>query len=236
MLDESLDLQDGSGTDTEQSDDNLGASASSSKSKGTPTHITVNNQKEVLHPEIEEIRGQSHAFSLPFITALCNDKTLLPLHSRSGSIAGSYDMSSIRSTDSRISRISHETDSRRLSVNYPSSNNGTLVNSTSNRPFSWHSESFDLDAQLANLNGATNIPLSENYRSVPQSLSNFTTTAVWTNAISYAMPRQVGMERYSPELIASQLMIPPKLSSGGHNTNESNISHKSLMKENIGIA
>lgn len=220
----------------------VGASAISAgpgAKKVRPTHITVMNQKEVLHPEIEEIRGQSHAFSLPFITALCNDKSLLPLHSNSGSIAGSYDMSSIRSTDSRISRISHETDVRRLSVNYPSSANGTLVNTYSNsRPFSWHSESFDLDSQLASLN-VNSSPLAENHRSVPQSLYDFTSpeaSASWTNAISYGLPSRGGMDRYSPELIASQLMIPPKISSGGHSSTEANIRHKTLMKENIGIA
>ncbi|XP_053395461.1 protein expanded-like [Mercenaria mercenaria] len=205
--------------------------------KGKPTHIKVMNKKEVLHPEIEEIRGKSHAFSLPFITALCNDKTLQPIHSRSGSIAGSYDMSSIRSTDSRISRISHDTDVRRLSISgYPGSTSGTLVNNSfnSHRPFSWHSESFDLDAQLANLTAGNN-SLSENHRSVPQNLTDFNSEASWTTAISYATPGGQSSER-SPEVIASQLMIPSKLSSGGHNSTEANIRHKSLMNENIGIA
>ncbi|KAH3847905.1 protein expanded-like [Dreissena polymorpha] len=197
------------------------------------THISVNNKKEVLHPEIEEIRGKSHAFSLPFISALIADKTLQSVHSRSGSIAGSYDMSSIRSTDSRISRISHDTDGRRLSISgYPT---GLLQNGhssfNSHRPFSWHSENFDLDAQLANLTGGSQ-PLSENHRSVPQSLYSSDTS--WANTFAYAIPSS--QERYSPELIASQLMIPPKLTSGGHNAQDANIRHKSLLKENVGIA
>lgn len=198
------------------------------------THISVNNKKEVLHPEIEEIRGKSHAFSLPFISALIADKTLQSVHSRSGSITGSYDMSSIRSTDSRISRISHDTDVRRLSISgYPA---GLLQNGhssfNSHRPFSWHSENFDLDAQLANLTTGGSQPLSENHRSVPQSLYSSDTS--WANAFAYAIP--TGQDRYSPELIASQLMIPPKLTSGGHNAQDANIRHKSLMKENVGIA
>lgn len=212
--------------------------ASGEKKKGKPTQIKVMNKKEILHPEIEEIRGKSHAFSLPFITALCNDKTLQPIHSRPGSIAGSYDMSSIRSTDSRISRISHDTDVRRLSISgYPGSANGTLVNNSfnSHRPFSWHSESFDLDAQLAHLTGA-GIPFSENHRSVPQNLTDFNMDgSSWAAAISYATPGGQNADR-SPELIASQLMIPPKLTSGGHNSTEANIRHKSLMNENVGIA
>lgn len=215
------------------------AGTAGDKKKGKQTHINVMNKKEVLHPEIEEIRGKSHAFSLPFITALCNDKTLQPIHSRSGSIAGSYDMSSLRSTDSRISRISHDTDVRRLSISgYPGSASDTLVNNSfnSHRPFSWHSESFDLDSQLANLTGA-NYPLSENHRSVPQNLTNFSTeTSSWTTAISYTASGGQNLDRYSPELIASQLMIPPKLSSGGHSSTEANIRHKSIMNENVGVA
>ncbi|KAK3600905.1 hypothetical protein CHS0354_013282 [Potamilus streckersoni] len=219
-----------------------GASGVVKKSK--PTHITVQNQKEVLHPEIEEIRDQSHAFSLPFITALCNDMSLIPTHSNSGSIAGSYDMSTIHSTDSRTSRILHETDPRRLSANYPS---GTMISIQSNRPFSWHSEGFDLDAQLATqgMNGGLFYPYPtssiENHRSVPQNLSDFTTTnptSSWAHTLAYNMPYQRNADQYSPELIASHLMIPPRLSSGGHNGNtEENIRHKSLnFKENVGIA
>ena len=194
------------------------------------------NQKEVLHPEIEEIRGQPNAFSLPFITALCNDKSLLPSASNnSGSVLGSYDMSSLRSTDSRISRISYDTDSRRLSVSYPSGS-GTMVSSPS-RPFSWHSESFDLDAQLASLN-VNSAPLTENHRSVPQSLSDFTSPGAssWTHAVAYGTALRQNVDRYSPELIATQHMIPPKLSSGGHNSSEGSMGHKSLLKENVGIA
>ncbi|KAL4237397.1 FERM domain-containing protein 6 [Mactra antiquata] len=232
-------LEDFTINDAETSEaDNGVKSGSLEKNKGKPTRINVMNKNEVLHPEIEEIRGKSHAFSLPFITALCNDKSLLPVHSHSGSVIGSYDMSSIRSTDSRISRISHDTDVRRLSISgYPSSASGTMVNNSfnSHRPFSWHSESFDLDAQLANLATGTSL-LTENHRSVPQNLTDFSSEAgVLTNAISYSLQAQ-SLDRYSPELIASQLNIPPKISSGGHNSSDSNIRHKTIMKENIGIA
>lgn len=195
------------------------------------------NKNEPLHPEIEEIRTNKQAF-LPFLTALCNDQTLQPIHSRSGSIAGSYDMSSIRSTDSRISRISHDLDVRRLSISgYPAAASGAHTNSSfnSHRPFSWHSESFDLDAQLMNLTTGSQ-PLSENHRSEPQNLYDFSTDSSWTHAISYTIPGGQGLDRYSPELIASHLMIPPKLSSGGHSSQEANIRNKPLMKENIGIA
>lgn len=225
-------------TDTDMQVSEASATAADKK-KGKQTHINVMNKKEVLHPEIEEIRGKSHAFSLPFITALCNDKTLQPMHSRSGSIAGSYDMSSLRSTDSRISRISHDTDVRRLSISgYPGSASDTLVNNSfnSHRPFSWHSENFDLDSQLANLTGASNSS-SENHRSVPQNLTSFSTdTSPWTAAISYTASGGQNMDGYSPELIASQLMIPPKLSSGGHNSTEANIRHKTIMNENVSVA
>lgn len=219
-------------TDEETDDSGAGVAGK----KGKPTHITVMNQKEVLHPEIEEIRGQPHAFSLPFITALCNDKSLLPSASNnSGSVLGSYDMSSIRSTDSRISRISYDTDNRRLSVSYPSGSNTMM---SSNRPFSWHSESFDLDAQLANLNVSVGQPVTENHRSVPQNLSDFTSpgASAWTHAVAYGTPFRQNMDRYSPELISTQHMIPPRLSSGGHNSTEGNMGHKSLLKENVGIA
>lgn len=218
---------------TEVEPDESGAGAVGKK--GKPTHITVMNQKEILHPEIEEIRGQPHAFSLPFITALCNDKSLLPSAlNNTGSVLGSYDMSSLRSTDSRISRISYDSD-RRLSVSYPSGSNTAV---SSNRPFSWHSESFDLDAQLASLNVGGIPPLMDNHRSVPQNLSDFTSPGAssWTHAVAYGTPMKQNVDRYSPELIATQHMIPPKLTSGGHNTTEGSMGHKSLLKENVGIA
>jgi hypothetical protein len=59
-----------------------------------------------------------------------------------------HDNSTIKSTDSRISRISHDFDPRRLSAVYPNATGGVQP-STSQRPFSWHSESFDLDAHFA---------------------------------------------------------------------------------------
>jgi len=211
------------------------AASSSDKKKGKPSQIKVMNKNEVLHPELEELQKKQQEY-FPFLAALCNDQTLQPAHSRSGSITGSYDMSSIRSNDSRISRISHDLDMRRLSVSgYPGTVNVSQTNSpfNSHRPFSWHSESFDLDTQLANLTTG-NQQLSENHRSEPQNLYEFTGDASWTNAIAYAIPG--GQGRYSPENIASQWMIPPKLSSGGHSTQEANIRNKSILKENVGIA
>ena len=67
----------------------------------------------VLHPELKQILGQSHldhAISLPLITALCNDTSLVHTsRSHSGS-RSSYDTSTIRSTESRLTRLSHDTD------------------------------------------------------------------------------------------------------------------------------
>ena len=208
-------------------------------SKSSRTQISVKNQKEVLHPELQEIRGQSDAFALPLITALCNDKSLMHSGSQNASMCGSYDMSTLRSTDSHLSRLSHEIDPRRLSSCYPSAS-GTMVALSASRPFSWHSENFDLDAQLAAIQSGypASQNLSENHRSVPQDLSGILVapTSSWAHTIlSNDTPyRNLMLERYSPDSIAS-LMIPPKISSGGHNSNKSNISQKAL-KENIGMA
>lgn len=194
-------------------------------------------KKETLHPELKDkILGQN-MFSIPLMRALCKDKTLMGANSQNGNICASYDTSTIQSTDSRIShRLSTELDPRRLSSCYPSS---TMVSIQSNRPFSWHSESFDLDAQLA-MNGYPYVPSSVDHRSVPQNLGELTAVpnSSWTHAISHGIPFRQGvrLDRYSPELIATQLMIPPKISSGrGHNSNDRNISQKTL-KETIGIA
>lgn len=111
---------------------------------------------------------------------LCNDKSLYMQVSNTGN--GSidlYDNCTIRSTDSRVSRISHDFDPRRLSAVYPSTQGAP---SMSQRPFSWHSESFDLDANLAAMNNQT---VDESHRSVPQNLSHLLTSPSWTNAISY---------------------------------------------------
>jgi hypothetical protein len=44
-------------------------------------HVSVKNQKEALHPDIEQILlGQSQAHSLPLITALCNDLMTASTH------------------------------------------------------------------------------------------------------------------------------------------------------------
>ncbi|XP_046351374.1 uncharacterized protein LOC124131899 [Haliotis rufescens] len=199
--------------------------------------ISVKNHRETLHPELAEICHQSHALSLPLITALCNDQTLMHTNSGSGS-CGSYDTSTLRSTDSRHSRISHETDSRRWSTSYPSTASTMISVPTGGRPYSWHSEHFDLDTQLSLTHGPAfqHQPLLDNHRSVPQDLcSPSNPTSSWTHAIAYNMPYAGSLDRYSPELIAQNHMIPPRLSSGGHSKTDGNLSHKAL-KENIGIA
>lgn len=43
------------------------------------------------------------------------------------------------------------------------------------------------------------------------------------------------VDRYSPQLIAQQLMIPSRLNSGGRAVGVAESGHK-LLKENIGIA
>ena len=106
-----------------------------------------------LHPELKHILGQSHAISLPLITALCNDSTLMQdSRSQSGS-RSSYDTSTVRSTDSRLTRLSHDTDSRRWS-SCCQAGTGTAtpemkLSVHSGRPYSWHSEHFELDSQLS---------------------------------------------------------------------------------------
>ncbi|XP_069118982.1 protein expanded-like [Argopecten irradians] len=210
-------------------DDDLESSPDTSLSESLPQQRSGNKKKETLHPELKEkILGQNMV-AIPLMMALCKDKSLMSTNS------GSYDASTLQSTDSRISlRLSNDLDPRRLSSCYPSS---TMVSSHSNRPFSWHSESFDLDAQLA-LNGYPAASV-DNHRSVPQNIGDLTeiANASWTHAISHGIPfRQGVLHRYSPELIATQHMIPPKISSGrGHNSNDRNISQKPL-KETIGIA
>lgn len=208
--------------------------------KAGRTRIAVKNKKEKLHPELEEIRGNVKQFSLPLITALFNDTTLVPSTSGCSSDL-MYDTSTICSTDSRWS---YDTDSRRLSSSYPSST-GTMISLYSaNRPFSWHSEQFDLDGQwAASMRMSSRIPaLLDNHRSEPQGLNEGPAysnppVASWTQAISYGnrygLPCSSPVDRYSPEHLASQHMIPPKISSGGHNKPESNIK---TLKENVGIA
>ncbi|CAL1526866.1 unnamed protein product [Lymnaea stagnalis] len=108
------------------------------------------HSKGSLHPELKQILGQSHAISLPLITALCNDSSLMQTsRSQSGS-RSSYDTSTVRSTDSRLTRFSHETDPRRWSSCCQAAGMPEMMLSVqSSRPYSWHSEHFELDTQLA---------------------------------------------------------------------------------------
>ena len=104
----------------------------------------------VLHPELKQILGQSHidhAISLPLITALCNDTSLVHAsRSHSGS-RSSYDTSTVRSTDSHRTRLSHDTDPRRWSSCYQGSGlPDVMLSVQTGRPYSWHSEHFDLDS------------------------------------------------------------------------------------------
>lgn len=225
------------------------------KGLGKATHVSVKNQKEALHPELEEILGQSHAHSLPFITALCNDLMTGSAHSSLGS---SYDTATLRSTDSHP-------DSRRWSTCGPmessmASDSGGLPSAmltvgSGARPYSWHSEHFDLDATLSAVPPRLVAPRRQqppphhhhhqldNHRSVPHELyacSGFSgaSNVLWTQAIANSSAATYGgsLDRYSPELIAQQLMIPSRLTSGGHSGTDSNISHHKALKENIGIA
>lgn len=176
------------------------------------------------------------------ITKLCTDKSLMqnPYPKVSVPVIGAYDMSSIRSTDSRISHLSHDLDSRRLSSCYPESSQPMLTPVTPTRPYSWHSENFDLDTQLTLLNGnVAMIPgYLDNHSSMPQNLGGILVAPSSSIANSFALDfarQQMMGDRYSPQAIASHLMIPPKLSSGGHSTTDRNISQKAF-KETYGIA
>lgn len=111
--------------------------------------IAGTHAKANLHPELKQILGQSHAFSLPLMTALCNDSTLMEAsRSQSGS-RSSYETSTVRSSDSRLTRLSHDTDSRRWSSCCQGDHLADVLQVQSSRPYSWHSEHFDLDSQLA---------------------------------------------------------------------------------------
>ncbi|CAG5129827.1 unnamed protein product [Candidula unifasciata] len=105
--------------------------------------------KAKLHPELKQILGQSHAFSLPLMTALCNDSSLMEAsRSQSGS-RSSYETSTVRSSDSRLTRLSHDTDSRRWSSCCQGANMPDVLLMQSSRPYSWHSEHLELDSHLA---------------------------------------------------------------------------------------
>ena len=227
-----------------------------SKVKGSAVKVTVKNQKEALHPDIEQIlAGQAQAQSLPLITALCNDLMTGSTHSSTGS----YD--TMRSVES---------DSRRWSTCGPMEtsvesvgNVGTMLikPGTSVRPYSWHFENipFSLPGDLNSLQSTSNTPKTppshhhhhptpsqppQTAQSLPHDLckvsrSGKTTHSVlWTQAVGGGVEGEGGggvTDRYSPELIAQQLMIPSRLNSGGRMVGVSDSGHK-LMKENIGIA
>ncbi|CAI9722094.1 domain-containing 6 [Octopus vulgaris] len=230
------------GSSTATSDPDSSVSNTDAKPK-SPTKISLKNQKEILHPELEKIRTEANRNSVPFITALFNDHLLLMQHSSSSFC--STDTGTIKSTDSRHSTASnHDMDGRRLSACYPSST-GTMIMCHSTRPYSWHNEKFDLDSQLGyNVggNGATSpAGLSpsyfNNHHSEPNTLNNFTTPlpTSWTHSIACMPGCGQSLNTYNPQNIASQHMIPARLSCGGHDKNEGSMPHKTL-KENIGIA
>ena len=107
---------------------------------GKLTHVSVRDHKEALHPDIEQILGQSH--SLPFITALCNDLMTGSTHSSTGSNkpgtlhSGSWHQkhrrwsSSASPTDSSVTAVSGDVTSA-VSPSSPA---------TYCRRYSWHSE------------------------------------------------------------------------------------------------
>ncbi|XP_050404239.1 uncharacterized protein LOC126820377 [Patella vulgata] len=205
--------------------------------KGKKKHhkVNVKNHKEKLHPELENIR--SHAMSFPLITALCNDTSLM--HTNSVSSGGSYDISTMKSSNSHPSGSSLDADSRRWSACCPS-DTGTMLTMPTIRPKSWHSEHFDLDAaQRQGGHGFLFVNSFENHRSVPQNLyecrqsSPTPQITTWTNPI--ATGDYMGlMEKYQPEFISQQHMIPAKLNSGGHSMTDD--VGMNTLKETYGMA
>ncbi|XP_076442408.1 uncharacterized protein LOC143281214 [Babylonia areolata] len=232
------------------------------------THVSVKNQKEALHPDIEQLLGQSQAQSLPLMTALCNDLMTGSSHSSTGS----YDTATLRSTDSHP-------DSRRWSTcggvesggigGEAGGSSGTMVvmgvGAAPPRPYSWHSEYFDLDnVSLSTLPPHCGrkvalpphpaphhrpphhhhpLQVPESHRSFPHDLSTASGgghSVLWTQAVTNSgssAPYGGSLDRYSPDLIAQQLMIPSRLSSGGRSVADSgSIGHHKTLKENIGIA
>lgn len=226
---------------------------SGKKGIGKATHVSVKNQKEALHPELEEILGQSQAHSLPFITALCNDLMTGSTHSS----VGSYDTATLRSNDSHPDSRRWSTCGSPMETSVVSDSTGGLpgmaTGGSAARPYSWHSEHFDLDATLSAVPQRKVVQRHQhppphhhqldNHRSVPHELYACSGTAaassvLWTQAIasSSGAPYGGSLDRYSPELIAQQLNIPSRLTSGGHSGTDSNIGHHKALKENIGIA
>lgn len=249
-----------------------------SKMKGT--RVSVKNQKEALHPDIEQILfgqslGQSQAHSLPLITALCNDLMTGSTHSSTGS----YDTSTLRSVESNP-------DTRRWSTCGPMETSvesggscGTMLvvsgagSVTNTRPYSWHCQDIPLSVltphPLSRHNATlpySQLPLllqrrlhphppphrglqkqQETAHSLPHDLCRAAPypphphSVLWTQAVgdsdsgADSAPYGGSLDRYSPELIAQQLMIPSRLNSGGWPVGLTDSGHK-LMKENIGIA
>lgn len=233
---------------------------------GKPTHVSVKNQKEALHPELEQILGQPHGHSLPLITALCNDLMTGSGHSS----LGSYDTATLCSSDSHSTPLSGETETRRWSTCGPAElgldgsesgcgSTGTMLvvggGGSGSRPYSWHSEHFDLETSLRVMpytkikatphllqRNHQNLQPLENHRSVPQNLgalscANGGTSVLWTQAVANGnSPCGGSLDRYSPDLVTQHLMIPSRLTSGGHSGTDGNISHHKALKETIGIA
>ena len=221
-------------------------------SRNKATHVSVKNQKEALHPDIEQILGQSQAGSLPFIMALCNDLMTGSGHSSTGS----YDTATLRSSDSHP-------DCRRWSTCGPgetsmgtesaaSLKGAVAATGSGARPYSWHSEHLDLNATLSTMASPPRRtaphpqqpqlpPALDNHHSFPHDLyaaSSAPHPVLWAQANSGgSIPYGGSLDRYSPELIAHQLMIPSRLSSGGHSVSDSgSIGHHKALKENVGIA
>ncbi|CAE1284780.1 unnamed protein product [Acanthosepion pharaonis] len=93
-----------------------GANINQDAKPKSPTKISLKNQKEILHPELEKIRTEANRNSVPFITALFNDHSLM--QNSTGSFC-STDTGTMKSTDSRHSQASnHDTDARRIVEKY----------------------------------------------------------------------------------------------------------------------
>uniref|UniRef100_A0A0B7AQB2 Uncharacterized protein n=1 Tax=Arion vulgaris TaxID=1028688 RepID=A0A0B7AQB2_9EUPU len=263
----------------EENKENLNKRDRNEVDRNVQMAVVQSRSKGNLHPELKQILGQSHAFSLPLMTALCNDSSLMQAsRSQSGS-RSSYETSTMRSTDSRLTRLSHDTDSRRWSSCCQAANMADVLMMQSCRPYSWHSEHFELDSQSA-LPPSDHLPPTSppNPRSInnkhlnmlnshqsmlpqkmivsdpgpssprlltmggetcwweaPPSASELDgTLSSWTGIIPYSLPAQAS--HHMNNHIHHQKMVPHKLSSGGHRDSETSITHKQVMKENIGIA
>ncbi|KAH9492923.1 FERM domain-containing protein 6 [Bulinus truncatus] len=270
----------GDSQDNEENKENYFVDEKKKESKDNVSISRQQSNKSSLHPELKQILGQSHAISLPLITALCNDASLMQTsRSQSGS-RSSYDTSTVRSTDSRLTRLSHETDSRRWSsCGQAAALPDVMLSVQSSRPYSWHSEHLDLDTQLAlpltdhltptsvpNPRAVNNkhLKIADNQNSLPQKMiesdpgpssprinSHYSGTfwwdapsvdmnsSSWTEVIPYSYSAHSLTNNSAQHLLQHQHhqhMVPHKLSSGGHRNSDSSITHKQMMKENIGIA